>query len=137
MSLVGIRRRCVLAVLAGLCAAVGCQLTPAPGLVECPLTVSQQAAEVLRVVPMGTSREAAMKRLKDAGVRGSFGDNESIFYCDVWNRDNGDRWHINVVLLFDGTGRLYATRPELSAGTSAAEPARTTFATEATVDPFQ
>ena len=89
----------------------GCQLTPSPGLMACPLPVVEQAAKVVQVAPLGTSREEVMKRLKDAGIADNFGENQSIFYCDTWTRDKTERWHINVVLLFDENGRLYNTRP--------------------------
>lgn len=137
MTLLGLRAGDRLALIALFSVAVGCQLTPAPGLVECPLAVTQQAAEVVRVAPLGTPRDDVMQRLKDAGIRGNFGENESIFYCDVWNRDSGERWHINVVLLFDTAGRLYATRPDLAAGSSPSETERAKVATEQVVDPFQ
>jgi hypothetical protein len=108
-------------VLAGM---LGCQLTPAPALVECPLPMQQQAEEILKIVPLGTPRAEALKKLKEAGIRGNFGENESIFYCDFWHRDEHVRWHINVMLLFDEEGKLYATRPEanVAADASSAPP---------------
>jgi hypothetical protein len=118
MTLVGYstgRQRVALAGLVWLGIATGCQLTPSPGLVACPLPSVEQAVKVVQVAPLGTSREEAMQRLKEAGIRGNFGENESIFYCDVWERDKTERWHINVVLLFDEQGRLYATRPDVAA----------------------
>lgn len=92
----------------------GCQMTPSPGLVSCPLPAVEQTTRLLEIAPLGTAREEVMKRLKDAGVRGNYGQNESIFYCDVWERSETERWHINVVLMFDDDGKLYRTRPELS-----------------------
>jgi hypothetical protein len=92
----------------------GCQMTPSPGLVSCPLPAVEQTTRLLEIAPLGTPRDEVMKRLKDAGVRGNYGQNESIFYCDVWERSETERWHINVVLMFDNEGKLYRTRPELS-----------------------
>ena len=117
MTLAGHRAVGWLPVIAGiftLCYAAGCQLTPSPGLVACPLPVAEQAAKVVEVAPLGSTREEAMKRLTDAGIRGNFGENESLFYCDVWERDQTERWHMNVVLLFDEQGRLYSTRPGIA-----------------------
>jgi hypothetical protein len=92
---------------------VGCQLTPAPGLVACPLPIGEQAAKVLQVVPLGTPREDVLVKLKDAGITGNFGENQSIFYCNTWEQNKAERWHLNVVLLFDEHGRLYETRPSV------------------------
>ncbi len=95
-----------------LAVAAGCQLTPAPVTVSCPLPVNQQVTAVLEVVPLGTPRDEVAAKLKAAGVLGSFNDNRSIYYCDLWAREGGHRWHINVALLFDEDGTLYATRPD-------------------------
>lgn len=114
---------------------VGCQLTPPPGLVSCPLPVAEQTTRLLEIAPIGTPRDEVMKRLKEAGVRGNSGQNDSIFYCDVWERSESERWHINVVLLFDEEGKLYRTRPELpgAATTSGA----TTTASDPIFGPLQ
>lgn len=118
--------------LAALCLAVaavgGCQLTPAPGLVSCPLPAGDQAARILAIAPLGTERDDVLQRLKEAGVAGNFGENKSIYYCDTWRQDDKSRWHINVMLLFDENGKLYATRPEpggrpATAAAGAANPA--------------
>jgi len=107
----GLRAVCGLTVVALLFLAAGCQLTPSPGLIACPMPVNEQAAKVLQVAPLGTPRDEVLRRLKDAGIRGNFGENESIYYCDLWDRDKKVLWHINVVLLFDDNGKLYKTRP--------------------------
>jgi len=107
--------RLLVLLFCGVCGPLaGCQLTPSPSLVSCPLPVAEQAAKVLQVTPLGTPREEAMKRLNEAGIHGNFGENQSIFYCDWWERDKSERWHLNVVLLFDENGRLYNTRPSPS-----------------------
>jgi hypothetical protein len=79
-------------------------------IMPCPLTYSEQEREILTILPKGTRREEAMRRLTAAGVEGSFGSSRRVYYCDLWNRKNGDRWHINVALLFDDTGRFYRTQ---------------------------
>ncbi len=75
-----------------------------------PLTYSEQEKEILTIVPKGTRRDEALKRLAAAGVEGSYGISHRVYYCDLWNRKNGERWHINVALLFDDTGRFYRTQ---------------------------
>lgn len=95
---------------------VGCQMTPAPGLISCPFPVEEQTAKILEIVPLGTPRDEAIKRLEEAGIVGNFsiGDSKSTYYCDVWQQGKDERWHINVVLLFDEDGILYGTRPQLA-----------------------
>jgi hypothetical protein len=79
-------------------------------IVSCPLTYSEQEKEVLSVVPKGTRRDDALRKLAAAGIEGSFGISRRVYYCDLWNRRDGSRWHLNVALLFDETGRLYKTQ---------------------------
>ena len=98
-----------LAAFAASCAA------PGKGLVECPLSSAEQQQAVLDVVPRGTSRADAERRLRDAGIEYSAGQKNSIYYLALWNRADGKRWHINVALLFDKDGRLYQTRTADSA----------------------
>jgi len=74
------------------------------------LSVSEQQQAVLEVVPAGTSRDEAERRLKAAGIEASPGGNGSIYYIALWKRPNGEHWHMNVALLFDKAGRLYQTR---------------------------
>jgi len=103
--------------LPGLWAAVvmaGCSTTGKP-LIESPLPVSQQQQAVLDVVPRGTSRGEAEKRLRAAGIEFTPGGNGSIYYLTLWNRPDGTRWHISVALLFDSAGKLYESRPADSA----------------------
>src|ERR1700693_5875363 len=78
--------------------------------VACPLTYSEQEKEVLTVFPRGTRRDDALRKLAAAGIEGSFGISRRVYYCDLWNRSDGSRWHLNVALLFDETGRLYKTQ---------------------------
>src|SRR5262249_11519218 len=99
--------------------ASGCQ-TMSPALVACPMPPSEQAAKIQKIVPLGTPREEAIKKLKQAGVLGAFGANKSIFYCDTWSQSEEERWHIHVSLLFDDQGELYEVRtdPKPGAGPS-------------------
>jgi hypothetical protein len=99
----------VLTTLAASCA------SPGKGLVECPLSGSEQQQAVLEIVPRGTPRADAERRLRDAGIEYSAGQRNSIYYLGLWNRADGQRWHINVALLFDKDGRLYQTRTADSA----------------------
>ena len=70
---------------------------------------------MLEIVPRGTSRAEAERRLRTAGIEFSPGQRNSIYYLGLWNRADGKRWHINVALLFDKEGRLYQTRTSDSA----------------------
>jgi hypothetical protein len=79
-------------------------------IMPCPLTYSEQEKEILAVVPKGTQRGEALRRLAAAGIEGSFGVSQRVYYCDLWNRKNGERWHVNVALLFDDSDKLYRTQ---------------------------
>ncbi len=87
----------------------GCTATGKP-LIESPLSVDEQQRAVLEVTPRGTSRDDAARRLKAAGIEFTSSGNGSIYYLSLWNRPTGERWHINVALLFDSAGNLYQTR---------------------------
>jgi hypothetical protein len=78
--------------------------------VECPLPVEEQQQAVLEIAPRGTSRDDLERRLASAGIEFSRGGNGSIYYLTVWNRPNGEHWHMNVALLFDSAGTLYHAR---------------------------
>jgi hypothetical protein len=94
--------------------AAGCT-TSGKSLVECPLSGAEQQQAVLEIVPRGTSRADAERRLRDAGIEYTAGQKNSIYYLGLWNRADGKRWHIKVALLFDKDGRLYQTRTADSA----------------------
>lgn len=99
------RRSSALAVLVLVgCAGLSTQIVP------CPLTYSEQSKEVLNVVPKGTRCDDALRKLAAAGIDGSFGISRRVYYCELWKRPDGSRWHLNVALLFDETGRLYKTQ---------------------------
>ncbi len=89
---------------------LGCQMG-AGRLVPSPLTFDQQRNKILKVVSLGTLRDDVESRLKEAGIEGQFGINQAVYYCDIWTQENGDRWRIDVALLFDEKGELYKTRP--------------------------
>lgn len=98
-------RACALALvtIAG-CAGLASQIVP------CPLTYSEQEKEILTIVPKGTRRDEALTKLAAARIEGSFGISRRVYYCELWNRPDGSRWHLNVALLFDEVGRLYKTQ---------------------------
>ena len=98
----------------GLALVVGCA-APGTNLVECPLSSEQQQQAVVEIVPRGTSRAEAERRLRAAGIEYSASQTSSIYYLGLWTRPDGKRWHINVALLFDKEGKLYQTRPADSA----------------------
>lgn len=100
-------------VAAVVCGAVvaGCQTLP-PSLVACPLPAVEQAAHIQKLVPIGTPRDEAVAKLKQAGIAGTFGTGNSIFYCDTWTRGDDERWYMNVELLFNESGEVYAYRPD-------------------------
>lgn len=103
--------------------AAGCT-SPGTRLIESPLSVDEQQRAVLAIVPEGTSRDEAERRLKAAGIEFAQGGNGSIYYLSLWNRTDGERWHIKVALLFDSQGKLYQTRSaESSIAVAADDPA--------------
>src|SRR5690349_17924367 len=100
----------LLALLLLTVAAAGCN-SPPTSLIESPLSVEQQQQAVLQVVPVGSTRDDAERKLKGAGIDYTAGQGRTIYYLSLWNRPDGQRWHINVALLFDSEGKLYASRP--------------------------
>lgn len=87
----------------------GCQLTTEANYVNPPFSEQQQA--ILDVVPFGTARNLAVERLRRAGVVGTFGVSESVFYCDAWKRGDDRDWRLDVALFFDQSGRFYKVAP--------------------------
>jgi len=96
----------------------GCQVVGKKRIIPCPLSFKDQTRQILKITPLKTSRDEVVEKLTAAGIEGAFGAShlqqdevqKSIYYCDVWNRENGERWHVDVALLFDGSGLLYGTR---------------------------
>jgi len=75
-----------------------------------------QRSAVEKLVPVGTTRDDAATRLKEAGISFSPSGSEteyrpgmqaSTFYCALWHRDDGNVWPLNVALWFDQEGILY------------------------------
>ena len=97
--------------------AAGCQLST-PRFEYSPLSYSQQADAILEIVPKETDRDVAVEKLARSGIQGNFSPNsKAIFYCDTWEREDGKRWLIDVALLFDESGKFYATRnPQAQTG---------------------
>jgi len=89
--------------------ASGCASSPTR-IASSPWTVEEQQRAILKIVPIGTARLDAIRKLKEAGIEVTQGGGDSVYYCDVWNRQDGKRWQIDVALLFDKTGTLYQTR---------------------------
>ena len=87
-----------------------------------PLSSEEQQRAVLEIVPLGTPRLESIRRLKDAGFEMTPGTAESVYYCDIWNRQDGQRWHMNVALQFDQTGALYRTRQAQSEVSAVSDP---------------
>lgn len=101
-------RLCVIA-LATVLLAAGCT-SFSHQIVPCPLSFSEQEKEVLTIAPLGTKRDDVLRRLATAGIEGNFGISQSVYYCDLWNRENGERWHMNLGLQFNDAGVLYKTQ---------------------------
>ena len=80
-------------------------------VVPAPMVYEEQSKELLKIAPLGTPKDQAIQQLEAAGVSGEFASSPSIYYCDLWKRENGNRWHLNVALLFNEAGELYKTRP--------------------------
>lgn len=93
--------------------AAGCQFGQAV-IEPCPLSWSEQRSRIEELVPLGTQRDEAIARLREAGIDGEFGASGRIYYCGLWDRPGGTRWQIDVALLFDAEGRLYELRPAQS-----------------------
>ncbi len=80
-------------------------------VVPAPLVFEEQSAKILEIAPLGTPKEQAVRQLNEAGISGDFSSSPSIYYCDLWQREDGTQWHLNVALLFKEDGTLYKTRP--------------------------
>lgn len=84
-------------------------------VIPAPMVFDEQSKEILAIAPLGTQKEQAISLLNAAGISGEFASSPSIYYCDLWERENGKRWHLNVALLFNEAGALYKTRPAQAA----------------------
>jgi hypothetical protein len=88
---------------------VGCAMTTHQ-ILPCPMTYSEQEKAILAIAPMGTDRETVLKKLTEAGIEGSSATSQHVYYCDIWDRPNKERWHMDVALMFDQSGKLYKTQ---------------------------
>lgn len=104
-------RAVVLAVVIGVISMTLVACTGLKQVVPAPMVFEEQSKELLKLVPLGTHKEEAIQKLSAAGISGEFSSSPSIYYCDLWERENGTRWHLNVALLFNEAGALYKTRP--------------------------
>lgn len=111
----------------------GCQFGPGR-LVPSPLLFQEQEQQILRVAPAGTPRDEAVRKLNEAGIEGSFGVSPSVYYCDIWNRRDGRRWHLDLALLFNESGELYEVR-QATAETGVLSATKDTADTESTAEP--
>ena len=90
--------------------AAGCQLST-PRFEKNPLSYSQQEDAILEIVPKETDRDVVVEKLARSGIQGNFSPvSKAIYYCDTWEREDGKRWLMDVALLFDESGKFYATR---------------------------
>ncbi len=87
----------------------GCATTSAM-IVPSPVSSDEQQAKILEIVPVGTPRDEVLDTLRREGIEVHRGASSTIYYCDLWQRPDGSRWHLDVALLFDKGGRLYRTR---------------------------
>lgn len=116
MSEYNYRRNAVVSIL-GIClliVGVGCQFNKTM-IMENPMTYREQVAEIEKLVVVGTHRDQAVEKLEKAGIKGSFGVNKSTYYCNLWHRDNGETWQMEVALLFDEKGNYIASSSGQSA----------------------
>ncbi len=115
--------------------ASGCQVM-GQRTIASPYSSDKQAAEILKFVPKGTSRDEAIRLLEKAGIDGSFGASQSTYYCEVWHRPDGKNWALDVAMLFDDEGKLYDTcRAQTDVDIDFAHPARTVATAERTGPP--
>ncbi len=73
---------------------------------------TDQRTAILEVVPLGTPREKTAVLLKEAGISytTSGGPEPGVYYCESWEIEPGERFHLFSELLFDEEGRLQDVR---------------------------
>ena len=93
-----------------------------PSTVRCPIPDADLTKKILAIAPVGTPREEAIRKLREAGVEGAFGSDKSgfgkdYFCCQTWRRPHGEAWRISLLLHFDKEGKLVETLdlPDLNA----------------------
>ncbi len=98
--------------LSTLLLSVGC-ISPAAGWVSSNVVpFDDQRSAILEVVPLGTPRDEAADLLKRAGITFSTsgGPEPGVYYCETWEMEPGERYHLFSELLFDSEGRLEGVR---------------------------
>jgi len=95
----------LMGVLTATCPLSGCVL---PNVVP----FMDQRTAILEVVPLGTPRDETAALLKEAGITytTSGGPEPGVYYCESWEMEPGDRYHLFSELLFDEEGRLEDVR---------------------------
>jgi len=83
---------------------IGC-VSLSRSIVACPLTYSEQEKELLTVVPKGPAAKKRCAAWRPRGG-GKLRHQPPSLLLRSLERSNGDRWHINVALLFDDTGKF-------------------------------
>jgi hypothetical protein len=93
-----------------------------PSTVRCPIPDADLTKKILAIAPVGTPRDEAIRKLREAGVGGAFGSDKSgfgkdYFCCQTWRRSHGEAWRISLLLHFDKEGKLVETLdlPDLNA----------------------
>ena len=82
-----------------------------------PPPAEELRSEILAIVPMGTRRPVVLRRLKAAGIQGSFGTRANAgggrvprhdcYSSWCWKRPNGKVWLVDIVFFFDEAGKLH------------------------------
>jgi len=71
----------------------------------------EQKDIILKIVPLETSREIVLKKLKQAGITGDFSPySQSVYYCQFRAHSGGKKQPLSIELLFNEKGIFYATQ---------------------------
>ncbi len=94
------------------CTVCGCVSHRA--VAHCPLDQSELSKQILAIAPVGTPRDEAVRKLREAGIAGEFGSKSSklgqdYYCCQSWRRANGETWRLSMLLHFDAAGKLTET----------------------------
>ncbi|MFQ5733766.1 MAG: hypothetical protein ACE5KM_17650, partial [Planctomycetaceae bacterium] len=93
-------RLSVVVSLAVLTLAGGCKLFGRDELVG-PISYSRQTAEIRKIVAIGDPQQDVVKALEQAGIEGEYTRyGNSVYYCQIWDRPDGERWQMSVSLQF-------------------------------------
>lgn len=128
-----IDRRVALA-LAAFTVCGGCSLFRGEEMVG-PYSYNRQSAEIQKLVRIGDPQRDVVQTLEKAGMVGEysrFGSriNDTVYYCQIWNRADGEVWQMSVSLLFEERRlagiALYDAAGDVDAGSGRNHPATTT-----------